>query len=307
MYIEQPSQKIVKHPRENREYSVLLTNAFQLNEKLKRHKESLKNSAKIATPDESVDYVVNIGSYDGVSYHDPCYAFYQMGYPGLCIEGLDLPKLNQNLPAQNITKLTKTIITPLNAIELFQNSNCPRRFTFLKIDIDGYDGPVLATLLRAGYQPNLIQVEINSEIPPPFEFSIMYDSRYRCQDSRGQFTGFYGMSFSYAMRIAYEFGYHLVHIDNVTFGTHDLIFARNSLAEILGSDSRMDAESARSLYLNHPLPEYLHFPECKFDSFSWRYRTDFTALGEEIWKALVVTCLQKHENQLLPFSFHSTY
>jgi hypothetical protein len=44
----------------------------------------------------------------------------------------------------------------------------------LKIDIDGFDGPVLAATLESGYRPNLIQVEINPEIPPPLEFSVMY-------------------------------------------------------------------------------------------------------------------------------------
>jgi hypothetical protein len=48
------------------------------------------------------------------------------------------------------------------------------------------------------------------------------------------------MSLSYAARIAARYGYHIIYMDNVTPATHDIVLARNELAEVLGSDTEYE-------------------------------------------------------------------
>jgi hypothetical protein len=251
-------------------------------------------------------YVVNLGAYDGVSFNDPSYPFFQAGYKGLAIEGHENEDLFKNLPSPEITKLTRCILTPSNVAQVFSQCQVPKTLDYLKLDIDGYDGPVLVEILKAGYRPRLLQVEVNPEIPPPFEFSVMYHPIYRCQDRQGGFTGFYGMSTAYAARIAHAFGYHILGFDFITSGSHDLLLAQNDLADVLGSDPSVDPLALRRRYLDHPLPAHSHFLESGIDSFVWRYRTDYPGLATEIWYACLDAGARKHDNQLVPFHFSAS-
>ena len=63
----------------------------------------------------------------------------------------------------------------------------------LKIDIDGFDRDVLASILLAGYRPDFIQLEIQPEFPPPLVFSVIYHPAYKPKYGYG---GFYGCSIS---------------------------------------------------------------------------------------------------------------
>jgi hypothetical protein len=175
-----------RHPREARAYEVEFYTAFQFGEFLNQQQ-----------PHAATRYVVNIGAQDGVSYDDPALPFFRADYVGLAIEAEDNPELAKNLPSPDIRKLTGTILTPLNVADVLGAHHVPKGLDYLKLDIDGYDGPLLAAILQAGYLPRLLQVEVNPEIPPPFEFSVMYHPDYRCQDARGCYTGFYGMSTAY--------------------------------------------------------------------------------------------------------------
>lgn len=245
--------------------------------------------------------MVNVGAHDGKSFDDPCFPLFERGYSGVAIEGTDNPNLFKNLPSPDIQKITGCFVTPQNIADVLEKASTPKHVDYLKIDIDGYDGPVLAAILEAGYRPKLIQVEINPEIPPPFEFSVMYHPNYLNQDATGRFTGFYGMSLSYAARIARHYGYHLIYMDNITPATHDILLAKNELADLLGSDPQMSATSLRRRYLAHPLPACFHFSECGFDPMKWRYRTDYAALAVEIWYACLTCCAAKHQGQARPF------
>ena len=108
-------------------------------------------------------FIVNIGAGDGMSA-DPCYPLFKMGWPGVAIEGENNEEIFINLPQKEIQKLTGTFCTPLNIASILKSSETPEKFSFLKIDIDGYDGPVLQAILGAGYKPAVIQLELNQEI-----------------------------------------------------------------------------------------------------------------------------------------------
>jgi hypothetical protein len=285
----------LQHPREKRTYNVPIFSAIQFSEYLDRHQQSV-----------ATRYVLNIGAHDGVSWNDPTYPFFQAGYHGLAIEGGENQDLYKNLPSPDIKKLTRCVLTPLNVADILSQNQVPKNLDFLKLDIDGYDGPLLTEILKAGYRPRLLQIEVNPEIPPPFEFSVMYHPNYRTQDKRGCYTGFYGMSTAYAARIAREFGYHVLCFDFVTEGAHDLILAQNDLADVLGSDKSLDPGAIRQRYLEHPLPAHLHFLEHGINSFTWRYRTDYPALAPEIWHSCVYVGAQKHDNKPSPIYFSTS-
>ncbi len=262
---------------------------------------------------KSGGFVVNIGAGTGIEYYDPCFYFYEIGYDGLAIDGANDLGLTKNLPAENISKLEGCFITPYNAADLLRQHATPLDFSFLKIDIDGYDSCILRSILNAGYRPKVIQIEINPEIPFPIEFSVMYDAEYRTTLRKPDpkpgtpdvvMTGFYGMSFAYAARIAKEFQYHIVCFDNIHH--HDLILVDDRLSTLIGSNTSMTYNTLHQLYFDHPFPSSSHFlqdTDPPIDSLTWRYNTDMDALCREVWIACMQAAIFKHEGKFMPFHF----
>ncbi len=253
-------------------------------------------------PTLATHYAVNIGAGDGCSCNDPLYPLFLAGYGGLAVEADITQELAKNLPSEKIRKIIGIPITPLNAEYLLRSSSCPLNFELLKIDIDGYDGIILKAILEAGFLPKVIQMEVNPEFPPPFEFAVSFDTRYLPQDRDGNYGGFYGASMSFCVRFAQQYGYRLVSIDFVTGFTHDIILVHekffNISQEFMGQN--LTGKSLREIYLDHP-PGYSHFAEYGIDSFAWRYRTDFFGLMPEIWSACMAANLKKHGHAGVPF------
>ncbi len=262
----------------------------------------LAEAVNAAYPDQATRYAVNIGAGDGVSCNDPVYPLFACGFGGLAVEGGDAPTLASNLPADNIRKLTRTFVTPMNVAELLRAAACPVNCDFLKIDIDGYDGPVLKAVLEAGYRPKVIQMEVNPEFPPPIAFSVLYHPRYRGSDRAGRVGGFYGASTAYVLHATRLYGYRLAYLDFVTEWTHDVTLVRGDLFEVavgvLGEEIR--TASVRDRWLAHP-PGYSHFAEYGIDSLAWRYRTDYHELVPEIWEHCLAADATKHEDFVVPF------
>jgi hypothetical protein len=86
-------------------------------------------------------------------------------------------------------------------------------------------------------------------------------------------------------------------------GSHDLIMARNDLAEVFGSDTAMDSATIRQRYLDQPLPVHLHFTEQDIDPFPWRHRTDYTDLSVDLWNSCAAAGAAKHDVARFPFHF----
>jgi hypothetical protein len=262
----------------------------------------LADAINAAYPEQATRYAVNIGAGDGASCNDPVYPLFARGFAGLAVEGGDAPALASNLPADNIRKLTRTFVTPINVSELLRTAECPGDCDFLKIDIDGYDGPVLKAVLESGYRPKIIQMEVNPEFPPPVAFSVLYHPRYRPSDRAGRVGGFYGASAAYVLHVTRLYGYRLAYLDFVTEWTHDVTLVRGDLFEVavgvFGEDIR--TASAREFWLAHP-PGYSHFAEYGIDSLAWRYRTDYHELLPEIWDHCLAANATKHEDFVVPF------
>lgn len=281
----------VRDPRERKTYTCRLYRPH-----------ILVDAINAAYPDRATRYAVNLGAGDGASCHDPVHPLFAQGFAGLAVEGGDVPALAANLPAANIRKLTRTFVTPINVGVLLGEAGCPPDCDFFKIDIDGYDGPVLKAVLEAGFRPKVIQMEVNPEFPPPVAFGVLYHPRYRPADRAGRVGGFYGASVAYVLDAAKPYGYRLAYLDFVTEWTHDVTLVRGDLFEVavavFGEEIR--TASARDLWLEHP-PGYSHFAEYGIDSLAWRYRTDVHDLLPEIWDRCLEADATKHEDFVVPF------
>jgi hypothetical protein len=277
-------------PAEGRDYEVLLhaphTFALQIN---------------AAQPRFATSFAVNLGAGDGVSCNDPVFPLFQAGFAGLAVEAGDNAALLYNLPAGNIRKCQGTLITPSNVVALLEAARCPEHPDFLKIDIDGYDGPVLLEILKAGYRPKVLQVEVQSEIPPPLDFAVLYDPEYRCQDASGRQGGFYGASLSHVANLGRRFGYFPVQVDFVTAFTHDVTLVDSRYRQVIQESFGIVERGDRELYLEHP-PGYPHFKEDDgIDSLPWRTARDPHELLRTIWAACLTACQRKH-GKVLPFA-----
>ena len=225
-----------------------------------------------AEPRFSNRFAVNLGAGDGVSYNDPVLPLYQAGWTGLAVEGELNEVLPANLPAPSIRKLIGTVITPDNVAQLLADNGCPESPDFLKLDIDGYDGPVLLEILRAGFQPKVIQLEVQPEIPPPVEFAVLYDPAYQCTDSAGKTGGFYGASLGYITNLGRQFGYFPVQLDFVTGFTHDVTLVPDRYRDLMFRRFGITELDDRDLFLAHP-PGYSHFrADDGIDTRPWRHR-----------------------------------
>jgi len=200
----------------------------------------LKNP--LVKPDK---YAVNFGAGDGLcmipaacgvadsqGHGDPVYPLFKnYGYGGLAVEGNPqlLPFLTANLPAQNIAKVT-SFITPVSAVQLLGQNKAPLDMDYFKNDIDSYDCAVLFSVLKSGYRPKIIQVEVNPEIPYPIVFGVNFKDGFKSNLGN---AGFYGCSLTLAAGLAQPFGYNLVSVAL----THDVIFVRSDLAASSGLQS----------------------------------------------------------------------
>ena len=285
-----PVRRVVREvPEEEREYEVTLHAPYRFAQEI-----------VAAQPRSSNRFAVNLGAGDGVSCNDPVLPLYRAGWGGLAVEGGRNETLLANLPAPWIRKLINTVITPDNVAELLADNGCPDTPDFLKLDIDGYDGPVLLEVLRAGFRPKVIQLEVQPEIPPPIEFAVLYDPTYRCVNADGKVGGFYGASLGYVCNLGRRFGYFPVQVDFVTGFTHDVTLVSDRYRDLMLQRFGISERADRDLFLAHP-PGYSHFRDDDgIDTRSWRHREDHHALLRTVWDACIAACQRKH-GTLLPF------
>ena len=146
---------------------------------------------------ESSRCVVNLGCGDGKTKRALLRAPYKRGYGGLAVDAVEHPRLRRNLPQPEVRKVVGTELTPANVVDLLEREGCPCEPILLKIDIDSFDGPLLEAAL-AGFEPDVIHIEVNPDFPPPLKFAVQYDPRY----SPSGRAGFFGCSVAYVTSIA---------------------------------------------------------------------------------------------------------
>jgi hypothetical protein len=102
--------------------------------------------------------------------------------------------------------LIKTRILPGNASSILKSCMCPRDFSLLNLDIDGYDFFVLDQLL-SDFRPSLICVEINENIPPPVQFTVKYDVNHTWVGDH-----FHGQSIAKCYELCKKYKYEIVEL-----------------------------------------------------------------------------------------------
>merc|ERR1719333_1810201 len=144
------------------------------------------------------------GPHDMQGHGDPVAPLYnKLHYKGLAVEGNPalLPVLAKNLPSGNVSKVA-SFITPLNAAKLLEDAGSPKDLDYFKNDIDAYDCAVLYAVLKAGYRPKVLQLEVNPEIPYPLSFGLNYAKDFKSNLGN---VGFYGCSLTLTAGIAEPF------------------------------------------------------------------------------------------------------
>lgn len=171
-------------------------------------------------------YVVDIAASDGVAQSSTLPLFRHPRWSGLAVE-YDAHKFAKPAFAyedfSNVS-LAKTKVTPQNVVGLLQSHGVPKDFGLLNLDIDGYDYFVLQSLLRGGFAPRVISMEINEKIPPPLFFTVLYDDAYAWNSDH-----FFGCSASAATSLLEPQGYVLENIvyNNAFFVAPDIAKQNN--------------------------------------------------------------------------------
>jgi hypothetical protein len=181
-------------------------------------------------------YVIDIGASTGVNT-DPVYNFIiNKKFKGLCIEGdekkVNILKYNTHFDIYN------GYITPINALNIFENYNVPYNFDILKIDIDGYDLEVLRVILTK-YKPKIIIAEVNEKIPPPIYFEIKYKQDY-CWDESHCF----GFSIQSGAKVMNENNYKII----TFYDLNNILCIDNELCNLLLIENNNSDEYIKKLY-----------------------------------------------------------
>ena len=153
------------------------------------------------------NYCVDIAASDGISSSNT-YSLFKSGWDGIAVE-LDSTKfamlaiIYRRFPNVN---LIKTKIIPDNISSILKSCMCPKDFSLLNLDIDGYDFFVLDKLLN-DFRPSLICVEINENIPPPIQFTVKYDINHMWSGDH-----FHGQSLSKCYELCKKYNYEILEL-----------------------------------------------------------------------------------------------
>lgn len=150
---------------------------------------------------------VDIGAADGVNSSCTLNLAKDYGWSGVCFEYGSLTKISYAYRKFNNINLCQVKVKPDNISSLLFSYNIEKNFGFLNLDIDSYDLPVMESILIAGYKPYIISMEINEKIPPPIEFFVYFNNKFKPTGNH-----FYGCSISSANKLLSKHGYFLNHL-----------------------------------------------------------------------------------------------
>ena len=153
-------------------------------------------------------FYVDIGASDGVSNSNTVRLAIN-GWEGVCFE-YDKKKVAKMVYAyKELAQVSVCCakITPLNVCSFLESYGVPQKFGVLNLDIDGYDYFVLEALL-ARFEPCIIVAEVNERIPPPLEFTVLFDPSYFWDTSR-----FFGQSICKLEKLCKKYQYAIVALE----------------------------------------------------------------------------------------------
>ena len=248
---------------------------------------------------EKEAYAVNIGCGDGLEFEDPVYPLYAKGFKGVAIDAWPHELLARNLGEFDVILRPATHLTTSNVVSVLREAACPLTPSFLKIDIDGVDAPILESILEGGIRPHVIQAEVNTEIPPPYAFAVGASDRYQA----GSEYGFFGFSLTYGDDLLARYGYRFYALDFETPWTHDALWVHSSVMERAGLTPQ-DPNKAffdRGPHLYHL---YMNTSASRELLISWRTRTDHDVVSAEISKIMLEAAVAKMGHADVPFDLY---
>lgn len=220
----------------------------------------------------STGYAVDIAASDGVTQSCTLELYRDHAWRGLAVE-FDPIKFSSlafvyaQFPGMSLAKCK---VTPENVADLLRANSVPQSLDFLNLDIDSYDREVIDALLRAGYRPKVISMEINEKIPPSIYFSVKFDESHSWQGDH-----FFGCSATAAAATVRPHGYILERIEY-----NNAIFVESGIAAAVGmvdkavrdaynSGYRDRADRTKIFYYNANVDAALAMtPEASLDFFT---------------------------------------
>jgi len=218
-------------------------------------------------------YVVDIAACDGVSQSCTRGFFRQPAWSGLAVE-MDPDKFSRlafSYSNYGNARLARCRVTPHNVVALLQGFEVPQRFTLLNLDIDSYDLYVMESLLRAGFAPTVITMEVNEKIPPPLYFTVDYHpTHYWAGDD------FFGCSLTAAAAVVRAHGYVLesLNYNNAIFVRADAAQGRiadQDVASAYDEGYRNRPERKQLFYWNARVEPLLHATPAQAQAFLQDY------------------------------------
>jgi hypothetical protein len=188
-------------------------------------------------------YVVDMAASDGVTQSCTLGFFSDPRWQGLAVE-MDPDKfasLAFIYARFSGVRLARCKVTPKNVAALLQANEVPNDMTLFNLDIDSYDLHVMNELLRCGFRPKVISMEINEKIPPPLYFTVDFDEAHHWRGDH-----FYGCSLVAAANVVKPHGYRL---ESLKF--NNAMFVRDDVAKEVISDRSVD-DAYDEGYRNQP-------------------------------------------------------
>lgn len=182
-------------------------------------------------------FVVDIAASDGVDRSSTLGFFQDDRWAGLAVEmdPFKFSKLSFLYANFTNTKLARSKITPTNVASILEGFEVPADFTLLNLDIDSYDLFVIDEILKSGFNPKIISMEINEKVPPHIFFTVNYDDAHYWQGDH-----FFGCSLTAASEVVRSHGYILESLQY-----NNAIFIRSDIAS--NSFNDLSVESAYAL------------------------------------------------------------
>jgi len=140
--------------------------------------------------------------------------FREKGWKGVMFD------YNNNNPAIGLHRAAVWID---NVVQLFQNHSVPESFDLLSVDTDFNDFWNLREIMRAGYKPRVVIVEVNVSPGPYSSFSIPKKEA----ENHGLFgmVRWFGASVLAYAKLMHKFGYQLLHVESTVTNA---IFVKSS-------------------------------------------------------------------------------
>jgi hypothetical protein len=124
------------------------------------------------------NFFVDIGASDGIMWSNSR-MLAESGWRGVCVEcdEVKMASLRALYPDGGTVKAIQQKVNRENVNKMLAECNVPKEIELLSLDIDGMDAWVLIEILKKR-QPQMLVVEINQYVMPPFRFCVKYDPNW---------------------------------------------------------------------------------------------------------------------------------